>query len=118
MIRRVDARSRQARSRSIAWVAGALLALLVLAGPSPADAASCVSRRHFTVTLQAPEGERIATAMVVVRGRAEAFARRARVTVDLRGLPRGRYAVRFVVRTDAGRTLRSTRYYRTCADGS
>jgi hypothetical protein len=88
----------------------------VLPGPPPlADAAACESRRHFTVNLHAPEGERIATTMVVVRGRAEAFARRARVTVDLRGLPRGRYAVRFVIRTDAGRTLRSTRFYRTCA---
>jgi hypothetical protein len=39
---------------------------------------------------------------------------RLRSRVDLRGLPRGRFTVRIVGRTKAGRTVVRSRAYRTC----
>ena len=36
-------------------------------------------------------------------------------TVDLRGLPKGRFKVRITVTLADGRKVRSTRAYRTCA---
>jgi hypothetical protein len=40
--------------------------------------------------------------------------KRLRARVNLSGLPRGRYVVRVVARTNTGRTLVRTRRYRTC----
>ena len=78
---------------------------------------ACLSRRRFTIRLREPNGLRIRSARVTVAGKRVAARRRNgrwTVTVDLRGLPRGRYAVRIVVRTESGKTLTGTRRYRTC----
>jgi hypothetical protein len=40
--------------------------------------------------------------------------RRLHSTVDLRGLPRGRFVVRIIARTRGGRKLISRRVYHTC----
>jgi hypothetical protein len=53
-------------------------------------------------------GRRVRT----VRARGRVLAR-----VDLRGLPRGRFTVRIVVRTNRGRTYVAKRRYRTCVPG-
>ncbi|HEX2085821.1 MAG TPA: TIM-barrel domain-containing protein [Solirubrobacteraceae bacterium] len=82
----------------------------------------CRSRRNFVIRLVRPRrrGERIASARVYVNGR-RVRTRRARgrvvARVDLRGLPRGRFTVRIVVRTNRGRTYVAKRRYRTCASG-
>ena len=89
------------------------------AGSSPpAQSRTCVSRRRFPIRLRAPRGDEIrrSTVSVLVDGRRRRVVRGGRGTavVNLRGLPRGRFQVRVVVRTTGGRTLRSSRSYRTC----
>ena len=42
---------------------------------------------------------------------------RVRARVDLRGLPKGRFMARIVVRTTKGRILVRKRRYRTCVSG-
>jgi hypothetical protein len=81
-------------------------------------ARTCVSRRNFTIRLREPRGVRLRTARISVGGRTATAVRRAgrlTATVDLRGLPRGRFVVRIVATTQSRRTLTGTRRYRTCA---
>jgi len=77
----------------------------------------CRSRRAFRIRLVVPKGVIIATASVRVNGKRVKVVRRRRLTsfVNLRGLPKGRYTVKIVVVTEAGKILTSTRRYRTCA---
>jgi hypothetical protein len=98
-----------------------------LASSSPAAVAqalglpaarTCVSRRNFTIRVREPRGVRLRSARVTVgRRTVNAVRRRGRLvaTVDLRGLPRGRFTVRIVATTVSRRTLTGTRRYRTCA---
>ena len=65
-------------------------------------ARTCRSRRRFTIRLVRPRRGRIVAARVYVNGkRVRTVRSRGRVLarVDLRGLPRGRFTVRIVVRT-------------------
>ncbi|HEV2812517.1 MAG TPA: TIM-barrel domain-containing protein [Solirubrobacteraceae bacterium] len=81
---------------------------------------SCRSRRRFVIRLVRPRRGRIVAARVYVNGRRVGTVRaRGRVLarVDLRGLPRGRFTVRIVVRTNRGRTYVAKRRYRTCVAG-
>ena len=48
------------------------------------------------------------------RAAAKKVAGRFTATVDLRGLPRGRFAVKITVKTVSGKTLKASRRYRTC----
>jgi hypothetical protein len=77
----------------------------------------CRSRRAFKIRLVVPKGVIIATASVRVNGKRVQVVRKRRLTsyVNLRGLPSGRYTVKIVVVTEAGKILTSTRRYRTCA---
>jgi len=79
----------------------------------------CRSRRDFTIRLRKPRSGRITSARVYVDGRRVKVVRgrRLRTRIDLRGLPKGRYTVRVVVRTSTGRTITRTRRYRTCVPG-
>jgi hypothetical protein len=79
--------------------------------------AGCRSRRHFTIRLRSPRGDRLVRATVRVNGKRvrTLTGRRLRARVDLRGLPSGRYSVEVVARTRSGRLLREMRRYRTCA---
>jgi putative CocE/NonD family hydrolase len=80
---------------------------------------SCVSRRAFTIRLEAPRrGVAIRRASVAVAGKA------ARVTrgkdgwvaeVDLRGKPRARVSVAISVTGSDGRVYHAKRSYRTCS---
>ncbi len=79
-------------------------------GVADAPAASCRSRRRFTVTV--PRGVR------AVRATLDGKARRVRsrrVTVDLRGRARGTATLRLIGRRADGRVYRSVRRYRTCS---
>jgi sugar lactone lactonase YvrE len=95
---------------------------------------SCTSRRAFPIRVRRLAGVSYASATVAVNGRRVPVyvytTRRTRVTkigalslndkrfrafVDLRGLARGRYAVRVTAVTTDGATLATTRRYRTCA---
>ena len=79
----------------------------------------CTSRRAITFRSLVRRGTRIVSGRAVIRGRTRKVTTRGRrVTLDLRGLQRGTYRVRLVLRVRrAGttRTLRVTRRFRTCA---
>lgn len=75
----------------------------------------CVSRRAFRISLKAPRGERLRSAVVRIPGRPPVtVTRRLTAPVILKGMPRGRWTIRIEVRTDRG-PYRLTRTYRTCA---
>jgi hypothetical protein len=80
------------------------------------SARRCVSRRRFRIRLRIPRGARVASATVFVNRRSVRVVRGRRLTapVDLRGLPRGRFTVRIVLRTAAGQQIAGSRRYRTC----
>ena len=78
---------------------------------------ACRSRRAFTIRLRQPRrGGRIRSARVFVNGKRVKVlrGRRLRARVNLRGLPKGRYTVRVVLRTTRGRRIVAKRRYRTC----
>jgi hypothetical protein len=76
----------------------------------------CMSRRRFRIRVRAPRGTTLVSAVVRVnkRVRGRVDGRYARATVDLRGLPKGRFVVRIELRASDGRAYRATRSYRTC----
>jgi len=101
--------------------------------PLPSNHA-CLSHRAFPIRVRQSAGVTYASATVTVNGRrvpvyvygrhrtkvttigaVSLNRRRFRAFVDLRGLVRGRYAVRVSAVTTDGRTLVATRRYRTCA---
>lgn len=108
-----------------AAAAGAPAPQVIARRPKPLSAGSaslpssrsCQSRRRFTIRLRrAPRGDALRSATVTVNGKRVKVVRgrRLRAPVDLRGLPKGTVRVAVTVRTRKGRTLRSTRTYRTC----
>jgi alpha-glucosidase len=71
---------------------------------------TCTSRRRFVIHLR----RGLSAVRVYVNGRRTRLLKRRRARVDLRGLPRGRFFVRVVGRTRAGRRYVAQRTYRTC----
>lgn len=91
-------------------------------GPTPIDlpaSRTCASRRRFTIHVRRLLGLRYRRVEVRVEGRPAKVVtgRRIRSTIDLRGLPRGRYRVSIVATTTDGRVFRGTRTYNTCRGG-
>jgi predicted acyl esterase len=91
----------------------------VVAGSASASlpsSRSCKSRRSFTIRLRQPRGDALKSAVVTVNGKRVKTLRgkRLRAKVNLRGLPRKTVRVTVTAKTRKGRTLRSTRTYRTC----
>jgi hypothetical protein len=80
------------------------------------SARTCVSRRSFPLHVRGVRRNAVRSLAVLVNG--EVRARRSgpglRVPIDLRGLPRGRFTVKVVARTRAGKRIVDTRRYRTC----
>ena len=77
---------------------------------------SCRSRRAFRIRIRVPRGEKAVSATVRVNNRKVKVVRgkRLRAPVRLRGLPKGRFAVRITVRLADGTKLSGVRRYRTC----
>lgn len=78
----------------------------------------CLSKRAFKIHLREPKGDRLASAIVYLNGKRRLVLtteRRLTSSINLRGLPKGRYVVKIVARTVLGRTITGTRTYRTCA---
>jgi streptogramin lyase len=81
-----------------------------------AESVRCASRRRFAITLR-PKGVRLTSAVVRVNHKRVSIRRsgmRLRSTVDLRGLPKGTYAVTIDARDAKRRHYRETRRYRVC----
>jgi hypothetical protein len=81
------------------------------------SASRCVSRRRFKIRLRAPNGARVVSAVITIKGRkpVKVSGGRTSAPVNLLGLPKGKVKVRLSVRASNGRTYGSTRTYRTCA---
>ena len=76
-----------------------------------------MSRRKFTVRVKKPAGVTIRAVKVVINGKVvktKKVAGRFTSTVDLRGLPKGRFTVGITVTTPSGRKISGLRRYRTC----
>ena len=83
----------------------------------PRETKGCASRRKFPIRLKEPPGDALLSAKITLNGKRLKVVRsagRLRSSVDLRGLPRGRYALKIVAKTARGRTIQGTRRYRTC----
>ena len=78
---------------------------------------ACVSRRAFRIRIREPAGVDVVDARVFVNGKRVKVVKSVRrtATVDLRGLPKGRFKVKIEVRTADDRKVSGTRTYRTCA---
>ena len=76
----------------------------------------CVSRRKFKIRLRAPNGHKVVSAQIRIKGKKTVNVKRGRTraAVNLRGLRKGKVKVRLAVRASNGKTYRSTRTYRTC----
>jgi hypothetical protein len=84
------------------------------------DARRCVSRRKFKIHLRKPRGFVLRTLVVKVNKKTKirlrgAKARRAKATLNLRGLPAGKVKVKIVATSTKGAKIVSKRTYRTCA---
>ena len=78
----------------------------------------CVSRRKFRIRVKRIKGQGAYKQVEVsVNGKRAKVVRGVRdtATIDLRGLPKGRFKVRITVTLADGRKVSSTRKYRTCA---
>jgi Tol biopolymer transport system component len=75
----------------------------------------CGSRRNFSIRLR-PGGERIVRARVIVNGKRAKVkpGKRWTASVDLRALPKKRFAVDITVWTASGKRYHETRRYWTC----
>ncbi len=80
-------------------------------------AKACVSRRRFRIRLRVPKGVTASSATVRVNGKKVSVVKGKRLTapIDLRGLPKGRFTVKISLKTTDGRSVSSSRRYRTCA---
>lgn len=77
----------------------------------------CVSRRLFRIHLRHPRRTRVTSAVVKVNKKRVATrkGRRVTATVNLRGLPKGRFTVEIIVKLADKKTVRGKRRYRTCS---
>jgi hypothetical protein len=80
------------------------------------SARRCVSGRHFAIHLRKVRGEKLAAARIFVKGKRVRAVKGKQITasIDLRGLPKGRFVVRIVVTTVSGKRFAGKRTYRTC----
>jgi plastocyanin len=91
-----------------------------VAAPKPSFK-ECISQRNFMIRLRGPRRALLASATVTVNGKAVPVKaaniggrRRLTAQVDLRGLPKGQYAVEIAAKTKDGRMIQGTRRYTTC----
>ena len=75
----------------------------------------CVSKRYFRIRLRKKFRPIIAAVTIKMPKTTRVLSGPPWGTiVDLRGLPRGRFAVKITALTTTGRTIKGTRHYRTC----
>lgn len=75
----------------------------------------CLSRRYFPIKVRRKFWPILVGVTIKMPKTTRVLRRRPWSTiVDLRGLPRGRFAVRITALTTTGKTIKGTRHYRTC----
>jgi len=77
----------------------------------------CFSRRVFRIHLRDPKFDPIKDVVVTIRGRRAAVLHRGKhlsATIDLRGLPKGKFTVRIRLSTVLGHHFSGQRRYHTC----
>jgi hypothetical protein len=87
--------------------------------PSTAALRSCTSRGRFRVRLKAPKGDRITSVVITVNAKTKrrltgTSKKKVAPTVNLRGLPKGRFTVKVTVKLASRKTLMGSRTYKTC----
>ncbi len=77
---------------------------------------SCKSRRSFHIRINPPRGVRFTKVSVRLNKKLISVKRGKQLSasVNLKGLPRGRFTLRVVATTASGKTLSRTRHYVTC----
>ena len=77
---------------------------------------TCVSRRTLRVHLTAPAGQTFKRVTFRLRGKVIKMlsGRKIATTVSLKGLPRGRFALKVTATTSAGHVVARTHHYVTC----
>ncbi len=77
----------------------------------------CLSARLFKIHLLDPKYDPLKTVSVTLKGRKIATVRKGKyvvATIDLKGLPKGAFAIKIQATTVLGHHLSSTRTYHTC----
>jgi hypothetical protein len=82
----------------------------------PAATAKCTKRTGFRLTLKAPRGQRLRSAVIFVGGRRAKFVRgkALRRPVRLTKLPSGRTRIDVTLRTAKGKRIQRSKTYRFC----
>jgi hypothetical protein len=82
------------------------------------SAKKCLSARLFQIHLQDPTYDPFKTVSVTLKGRKIATVKRGKyvvATINLKGLPHGKFTIKIAVTTVLGHHLSATRTYHTCA---
>jgi Kelch motif/Galactose oxidase, central domain len=82
---------------------------------APPTPTACSSRRKLTLSKSLTRSIRSGTAKLNGKVIARLSPRRRTITIDLRGKRAGTYTLRVTIKTKAGRTVKLTRKYKTCA---
>src|SRR5208282_774419 len=89
------------------------------------SAKQCVSRRELVVHVHAPPGQKLLSVKLTlgrkvlssITFKAGKNHKLPSTVVDLKGLPKGTYTLKIVVKTKSGKTYSASRTYHTCVTG-
>lgn len=76
----------------------------------------CLSKRKLKITLKAPKGTTLRSVTVTINGKRKRTitGKNLKAPVNLTGLPKGKIVVKAVAKLSNGRSIQTTRTYRTC----
>jgi hypothetical protein len=82
-----------------------------------ASSRRCISRRRFVIHIHRPHGVTFRSVTVTVNGhrKVKLRGRKVKMTISLRGLPKGTAKVRILAVTTTGARAATVRTYHTCA---
>jgi hypothetical protein len=83
----------------------------------PPRPGTCLSKRRLGFRIRPPKGVTAKSATIFVAGKKVKVVRGRALKgkVNLRGLPKGRFTMKIVIRTSGGRQITQVRRYRSCA---
>jgi hypothetical protein len=76
----------------------------------------CVSKRRFIAHPRAPRGVKLLKVQVFINGKLKATGkiRKGATTINLRGLPKGKFKVAMIATSSSGQTFEDVRTFHTC----